>query len=116
MSSHCLYLSPTAHSSPGMKQFKMNNKTIFCLQSVSITSESMLSLSDLEDSIVGMASIVLTDSDGEPETFSDAEDHKWHANTGYGTSPSFSMKTSYHPAISTVSALYAQNLQILPAN
>ncbi|KAK0221118.1 hypothetical protein EDD85DRAFT_960276 [Armillaria nabsnona] len=87
MSSRCLYLSPTAHSSPGMKQSKMNNKPISRLQSVSITSESTLSLSDLEDGMAGMVSIVLTDSDGKPEIFSDAEDHRWHANTGHHTSP-----------------------------
>ncbi|PBK80465.1 hypothetical protein ARMGADRAFT_1092247 [Armillaria gallica] len=87
MSSCRLYLSPTAHSSPGMKQSKMNNKLISRSQSVSITSESTLSLSDLEDSMAGMASIVLTDSDSEPEIFSDVEDHRRHANTGHCTPP-----------------------------
>ncbi|PBL04560.1 hypothetical protein ARMGADRAFT_1022951 [Armillaria gallica] len=52
----------------------MNNKPISHSQSLSITSESTLSLSDLEDSMAGMASIVLTDSDSEPEIFSDVED------------------------------------------
>ncbi|SJL18337.1 uncharacterized protein ARMOST_21923 [Armillaria ostoyae] len=83
MSSRHAYLSPTAHSSPGMKRSKMNNKPISHLQSVSITFESTLSLSDLEDSVARTASIVLTDSDDEPEIFSDAEAHSWHANTGH---------------------------------
>ncbi|PBK86356.1 hypothetical protein ARMGADRAFT_1035546 [Armillaria gallica] len=64
MSSRRLYLSPTAHSSPGMKRSKMNNKPISRSQSVSITSESTLSLSDLEDSMAGMASITRRTTDG----------------------------------------------------
>ncbi|SJL10271.1 uncharacterized protein ARMOST_13655 [Armillaria ostoyae] len=87
MSSRRAYLSPTAHSSPGMKRSKMNNKPISRSQSVSVTSESTLSLSDLEDSMARTASIVLTDSDGEPEIFSDAEAHSWHANTGHHPPP-----------------------------
>ncbi|KAK0235523.1 hypothetical protein EDD85DRAFT_955082 [Armillaria nabsnona] len=75
----------------------MNNKPISRSQSVSITSESTLSLSDLEDSMAGMVSIVLTDSDGKPEIFSDTEDHRWHANTGHHT-PLFLHENSMSPS------------------
>ncbi len=37
--------------------------------------------------MAGMASIVLTDSDGEPEILSDVEDHRQHANTGHRIPP-----------------------------
>ncbi len=57
----------------------------------------MLSLSDLEDSMAGMASIVLTDSNSEPEIFSDVEDHRRHVNTGHHT-PLFLHKNSMSPS------------------
>ncbi|KAK0235548.1 hypothetical protein EDD85DRAFT_792363 [Armillaria nabsnona] len=65
MSSHCMYL-----------------------QSVSVTSESTVSLPDLEgQSVSGMASIVLTDNDEEPEVFSDAEAFGQCGHAGYHVPP-----------------------------
>lgn len=58
------------------------------MQSVSVTSESTVSLSNLEEqSVSGMASIVLTDSDEEPEVFSDAEAFSQCGHAGYHVPP-----------------------------
>lgn len=55
---------------------------------MSVTSELTMSLSDLEkQSVSGMASIVLTDSDEELEVFSDTETFGQHGHAGYHVPP-----------------------------
>ncbi|PBK95194.1 hypothetical protein ARMGADRAFT_1028589 [Armillaria gallica] len=92
MSSRRMYsalVGPSAHNSPGMMCMRINNNPpVSRSQSVSVTSELTVSLSELEEqSVSGMASIVLTDSDEELEAFSDAEAFSRRGHAGYHVPP-----------------------------